>query len=64
MTILTWNVRGLNIPSMQLEVRQKIQTSKASLVVLLETKVKQSSYHCMKNSILPVGWLESSNLDV
>ena len=36
MAILIWNVRGLNRPAMQLEVRQEILSVKASLVVLLE----------------------------
>lgn len=64
MTILTWNVRGLNRPLMQLEVRQRIQTLQASLVVLLETKVKRTSFYSMKNVILPNGWLEASNVDI
>eukprot|EP00268_Persea_americana_P005851 TRINITY_DN12021_c0_g3_i1.p1 TRINITY_DN12021_c0_g3~~TRINITY_DN12021_c0_g3_i1.p1 ORF type:complete len:434 (+),score=46.51 TRINITY_DN12021_c0_g3_i1:1707-3008(+) len=65
MKILIWNVvRGLNRPSMQLEIRQKILSVKASLVALMETKLKPASFHCIKNYILPSRWLEVSNVDV
>lgn len=64
MTILVWNVRGLNRPSMQLEVRQKIQTVNASLVALLETRIKPASFYYIKNYLLPNGWLETSNVDI
>lgn len=49
---------------MQLEVRQRIQALKASLVVFLERNVKPTSFHCLKNAILPNGWLEVSNVDI
>lgn len=49
---------------MQVEVRHKILSVKESLVALLETKIKPASYHCVKNAILPAGWLEVSNADI
>ena len=36
---------------------------KLALVVLLETKVKQSCYHYIANSIMPNGWRETSNIE-
>lgn len=63
MTIIIWNVRGLIRPSMQADVRNKIRILKLSLVVLVETKVKQASYTYIANSILPNGWKESSNME-
>ena len=64
MTILIWNVRGLNRPSMQVELRHKLLSVKASLVALLETKIKPTSFHYVKTSILPNGWMEVSNVDI
>lgn len=63
MTILIWNVRGLNRPSMQAEIRTKIQKMKLDLVILLETRVKQTSYHSVSSSVVPNGWMESSNMN-
>lgn len=63
MTILVWNVRGLNRPSMQMEVKQKIQSVQASLVALLETRIKPASFYCIKNFLLRNGWLETTNVD-
>lgn len=48
---------------MQVDVRNKIRTLKLSLVVLLETMVKQASYNYIANSILPACWKEVSNLE-
>ena len=63
MTILIWNVKGLNKPSMQPEIRRKIQKLKLDFVILLETRVKQASFQYVASSIVPNGWMESSNLN-
>ena len=62
MTIIIWNVRGLNRPSMQAAVRHHIRHLKLALVILLETKVKLSSYNSIVTSVVPAGWRECSNI--
>ncbi|XXG79979.1 hypothetical protein AAC387_Pa09g0941 [Persea americana] len=47
---------------MQAAVRHHIRHLKLALVILLETKVKHSSYNYIVNSVVPSGWRESSNI--
>lgn len=48
---------------MQSDIRNKIFNLKLALVVLVETKVKQSSYNYIANSVMPNGWRETSNIE-
>ena len=41
MTVLVWNVRGLNKPTRRRDVKNHIQLLSPSIVALLETKVKE-----------------------
>lgn len=59
---MIWNVRGLNGPAMHLEVKHKIQNSQLSLVGLLETRVKKSSLHSIRNCVILNGWLDESSI--
>ena len=43
MTVLVWNVRGLNDPLKQKAVVSRIRELKVSLVCLLETRVKENN---------------------
>ena len=62
MTLLIWNVRGLHRPSMQAAIRYQIRHLKLAMIIMLESKVKHSSYTFIVNSVLPHGWNESSNI--
>jgi hypothetical protein len=42
MNILIWNVRGLNHPSKQREVKSMIRKNKIGLICLIETRVKEA----------------------
>lgn len=41
MAITVWNVRGLNNPTRQLEVRRMLTSLRAEIFGLLETKIKR-----------------------
>jgi exonuclease III len=43
MTMLVWNVRGLNHPSKQKEVQRLVRAKRFGLVCLIETKVKEDN---------------------
>ena len=62
MTLLIWNVRGLHRPSMQAAIRYQIRHLKLAMIIMLESKVKHSSYTFIVNSVVPHGWKESSNI--
>ena len=55
MNALVWNVRGLNNPSKQYEVRNQIKKCKANLVCLVETRIKECNFSSIKDRFLP-GW--------
>lgn len=50
-----WNVRGLNDPVKQAEVRHLVQSQALSCVALLETKVQQSNQSAISLSLMR-GW--------
>lgn len=58
--ILSWNVRGLNSPNKQVDVKKFIQHHSVGLVGLLETKVKASNLGSLYQRVFS-GWCFSSN---
>ena len=46
--LLIWNVRGLNHPSKQREVKNMIKLHKIGLVCLIETRVKETKADLIK----------------
>ena len=58
--ILSWNVRGLNSPKKQMDVKKFIQHHSIGLVRLLETKVKASNFENLYQKVFD-GWCFSSN---
>ena len=60
MTILAWNVRGLNKPIRRRDVKKHIQSLSPSIVALLETKVKEQLSERIL-SYIPKGWAYSNN---
>jgi exonuclease III len=53
MNFLIWNIRGLNHPSKQKEVKSMIQRHNISLVCLIETKVQEHNADRVKSCIVP-----------
>lgn len=53
MNFLIWNVRGLNHPSKQREVKSMIKNNKIGLVCLVETRVKDAKANLIRSSIVP-----------
>jgi exonuclease III len=52
MNFLIWNIRGLNHPSKQKEVRDMIKLHKIGLICLIETRVKENKANRIRNSIV------------
>jgi len=63
MSIAAWNIRGLNWPNKQEEVKIFLNTHSIGLIGLLETKVKLSKVDMIANNIFP-GWRWISNFDM
>jgi hypothetical protein len=57
-----WNVRGLNHPSKQQEVRRMIKAHKIGLICLIETRVKVHKADKIRDCIVP-GWGYEFNYD-
>jgi hypothetical protein len=55
MKILAWNIRGLNNPLKQKEVRRMVNSLKLSIICLVETRVQQANSISVVKSMLP-GW--------
>jgi exonuclease III len=55
MNILFRNVRGLNMPLKQKEVRKMVRKLRISILCLVETRVKQENFSKIVVSMLP-GW--------
>jgi exonuclease III len=55
MKILVWNVRGLNNPFKQREIRKMLRRLKISLFCLVETRVKFDKADAIKEFLVP-GW--------
>ena len=53
--IVSWNIRGLNWPNKQEDLKLFLRMNKVGLIGLLETKVKQNKVDIMASKILP-GW--------
>jgi len=55
MKLLSWNIRGLNMPLKQKEIRRMVFSHRISILCLLETRVKQDNFPKVAGSMLP-GW--------
>jgi exonuclease III len=55
MNWVIWNIRGLNHPLKQREVRKMVKWLDLSLICLVETRVRLENTHEVRESILP-GW--------
>lgn len=55
MKIIVWNLKGINKPFKQKEVRRIIKRLKIDMICILGTRVHQDNANRIKNSIAP-GW--------
>ena len=55
MIVANWNVRGVNQPFKQRELRSLILKYKISLIGLNETRVQEDNYHHIASGLMP-GW--------
>jgi exonuclease III len=53
MKLLSWNVRGLNMPLKQKEVRKVVRRLNLSIVCLVETRIKVDNFSQIVASMLP-----------
>jgi exonuclease III len=53
MNLLFWNVRGLNMPLKQNEVRKMVKRLRISILCLVETRVRQENFLRIISSMLP-----------
>ena len=60
MSILIWNVWGINKKERKQDVRDHIQSSSPIIVALVETKVKINKFDRLK-SCVPVPWPSCHN---
>jgi len=60
MSILTWNVRGLNLEARRKDVKEHITKHKPSFVALLETKIKVNKMIRLIRCI-PASWMHKTN---
>lgn len=61
-SILSWNVRGLNAPNKQKEIKLLCNEERVGLIGLLETKVKQNKVDQLANKMFGV-WQYITNLE-
>lgn len=62
MNILAWNVRGLNRPSMQVEIKNCILKFNLVFLGLIETRVKLKNMEKIKRTFIPNSWSDHSNI--
>ena len=61
--IASWNVRGLNWPNKQEDVKLFLQLNNVGLVGLIETKIRQQNVDTIATALLH-GWQWTNNCDV
>ncbi|KAK9665887.1 hypothetical protein RND81_14G143200 [Saponaria officinalis] len=61
MFLSAWNIRGLNAPSKQQELRSFLLLHKVDLVGILETRVKEHNALGVQRKVFPRGWKLVSN---
>lgn len=61
MIILSWNVRGLNRPHMQREIKDLIISSNPDILFILESRIRFNNLHAIGNDIFPRNWNNFSN---
>lgn len=59
--LLCWNVRGLNGPNKQKEVKLICNNEKVGMIGLLETKIKINKFDQIASNMFG-GWLNINNL--
>jgi exonuclease III len=60
MKILSWNIRGLNLPLKQKEIKKLIIHHKISILRVMETRVKLENFSKVANYMMP-GWKVINN---
>lgn len=55
MNVLAWNIRGLNMPLKQREVKKMVKRLKVSILGLVETRVKLENLVRIQAAMFP-GW--------
>jgi exonuclease III len=53
MKLLSWNIRGLNMPLTQKEIRKMILSHRISILCVVETRVKLHNFPKVASSMLP-----------
>lgn len=61
-TFASWNIRGLNNPIKQVEIRKFIHAYSLSLIGIVETKVRHENLASTMKKCLPLGWSFVHNL--
>ncbi|GLT29998.1 hypothetical protein SLA2020_048250 [Shorea laevis] len=62
MKILFWNVRGINMPSKQRELKRYFMQYNANIICLLETHVQRQNFLAISSFLLP-GWPGHNNYE-
>src|SRR3954468_22965804 len=62
MSVLLWNVRGINLSTRQSDFRKILYSINPSIVCLVETKVKRQNSQRIEDIIL-LDWLYANNYD-
>jgi hypothetical protein len=62
MKVLVWNIRGLNKPLKQQEIKRSIRSKHVAIICLLETRVKEDNVLRIKDYICP-SWMMVHNYD-
>lgn len=60
----SWNIRGLNDPLKQKEVRSLIITNSFSLMGVVDTKVRVENFQLTTGHCFPMGWSYMHNCSV
>jgi exonuclease III len=53
MKLLSWSIRGLNMPLKQKEIRRMVYSHRISILCLVETRVKLDNFPKVAGSMLP-----------
>lgn len=53
MNVLVWNIRGINKPLKQKEVKKMVARLKVSIICLVETRVQKANIIKIRDNMLP-----------
>ena len=59
--LCAWNIRGLNWPNKQEDLRLFLHKQQVGFMALVETKIKQANFKSIADRVVP-GWHSSHNL--